>query len=90
MDLFAVKKAVSLFLHLIPGALFLSLLALIFLYLSRYKRIAGVATLSAMLLLLIASMPIVSNAFVESLESQIPVMIEPPPNTGLFLTLGLI
>lgn len=88
MDFFLVKKVTSQFLHLIPGCLFLILLAMLFSRTKFCRRFAVATGYVAALVLLFGSNPTVSNAIVDSLESRFEVMHKPPPDTTLFLTLG--
>ncbi len=87
MDFFLLKKWVSLFLHLVPGCLLLLVLAMLLKY-TRLYRLANPLGLIALLILLLASIPAVSNKVIYSLEDQFPLMATPPADTTLLVTLG--
>ena len=86
MDGFVLKKIVSLLLHIIPGALLLLLGALL---LRRwFPRIASWVSVLLCVLLLLGSMPPVSNAIVGQLEHRYPILPTAPADTQAILVLG--
>jgi uncharacterized SAM-binding protein YcdF (DUF218 family) len=88
MDFFALKKLVSLLLHLVPGCLLLILAGMVLSRCRRYRRLSTITMITGMTVLLLASTPAVSNKAINSLENQFRVMLAPPADTVLFLTLG--
>lgn len=88
MDFFTLKKLVSLLLHLVPGCLVLILLAMVLSRYRRWRRVSNGIIFLSTLTLVLASTPAVSNRAIYSLENQFTVMMAPPADTVLFLTLG--
>jgi len=68
MDLFVLKKIISIFIMPINLVLFLLILALI--YFNKQPKVSFKYLLSAVLLLLLSSMPIISNTLMVSLEDN--------------------
>lgn len=88
MDLFIVKKLVSLFLHLIPGGLFLIAFGLLLAHTRAFRRTGISITFLCIVVLLAASTPFTSNLFINTLERRFNIMHRPPADTTLILTLG--
>ncbi|MBX2878845.1 MAG: YdcF family protein [Granulosicoccus sp.] len=86
IDGFVIKKLVSVFLMLVPGALLLLLILLI----ARrwWPRLCDSLAIAICLVLIAGSVPPVSNAFVGTLENRFPVLPEAPADTVLILVLG--
>ena len=86
MNAFLVKKLVSNLVHLIPGLLFLILLALI---ISRwFPKMARGVILLATIILIAAASPLGSNSLVSYLENQHSVVQQVPLDTHSILVLG--
>ncbi len=86
IDGFLLKKLISVFLNVIPG---LPVLLLISLLLKRWwPRACYVAAILLCTLLILVSVPAVSNRLVASLENQFPVLQGAPDDTGLILVHG--
>lgn len=88
MDLFFVKKLVSLFLHLIPGGLFLLALGVLLAQTRAFRRTGISVTVLCIVVLLAASAPFTSNLFINTLEQRFEIMDKPPTDTTLIVTLG--
>jgi uncharacterized SAM-binding protein YcdF (DUF218 family) len=88
MDLFFVKKLISLFLHLIPGGLFLLALGVLLAQTRAFRRTGISITLLCIVVLLAASAPFTSNLFINTLEQRFEIMDKPPTDTTLIVTLG--
>ena len=86
IDGFFLKKLVSMFVHVIPGALFL-LLLLLFAH-RWWPRFCNRLAIVVVCCLLLGSAPPVSNYFVSKLENQYPVLQLAPPDTAVVLVLG--
>lgn len=86
VDTFLLKKLVSVFTQIIPGGLIILLLALILQ--SRWPRVGRGVAIGTCCLLLLGSMPPVSNFFISRLETQFPVLKEAPADTVMILVLG--
>ena len=86
VDTFLLKKLVSVFTQIIPGGLIILLAALILQ--SRWPRAGRSVAIGTCCLLLLGSMPAVSNYFISKLEVQYPVLQEAPADTAMILVLG--
>lgn len=86
IDVFILKKILSLFVHLVPGAFFLLFLLLI----GRrwYPRLCQTLAVVLCVSLIAASTPPVSNHFVSKLEGRYPVLQSLPEDTAIILVLG--
>ncbi len=90
IDGFLIKKLVSVFTHIVPGA-FLLLAALLFICMVGSKqltRLCAAAAFALVIALTVLSFPPVSNFFVSKLEFRYPVLPKAPEDTALILVLG--
>lgn len=86
IDVFTLKKIVSMFVHLIPGV---PLLMFLFLLLRRVlPRFSMFIIWICCLTIIAASIPQVSNTIVSRLEDRYPVMQSLPADSGLVIVLG--
>ena len=83
IDGLLIKKLVSVFVHIVPGAFFLLLLALV----GRrwFPRLCNTLALLLCIALIAASLPPVSNYFVSQLEDRFPVLQQLPDDTGIVM-----
>ena len=90
IDGFLIKKLVSIFTHIVPGA-FLLLAALLCICMVASKtltRLCAALAFTLVIVLTTLSFPPVSNYFVSKLEFRYPVLQQAPSDTGLILVLG--
>lgn len=86
IDGFLLKKLISVFVHLIPGALLVLLLLLIA---SRWwPRLCNTLAIVVCCGLIAGSIPPISNQFSSGLEDQYPVLLVAPTDTAMILVLG--
>ncbi len=86
IDGLLIKKLVSVFVHIVPGAFFLLLLALV----GRrwFPRLCNTLALLLCIALIAVSIPPVSNYFISQLEDRFPVLQQLPDDTGIVMVLG--
>ncbi len=86
IDGFLLKKLISVFVHLIPGAFFLLLLTLI----GRrwWPRVCNSLSIIICTILIAGSIPPISNYFVSNLEDRNAVLQTAPEDTAIILVLG--
>lgn len=86
IDGLLIKKLVSVFVHIVPGAFVLLLLAL----LGRrcLPRLCNTLALLLCITLIAATLPPVSNYFVSQLEDRFPVLQQLPDDTAIVIVLG--
>lgn len=85
-DGFLLKKLISVFVHLIPGAFFLLLLTLIG---QRWlPRVCNTLSILICTVLIASSIPLFSNYFLSDLEDRNQVLQTAPEDTALILVLG--
>jgi uncharacterized SAM-binding protein YcdF (DUF218 family) len=86
IDGLLIKKLVSMFVHIVPGAFLLLLASLV----ARrwFPRICNSIAVIICTGLIAASLPPVSNYFVAGLENKFPALQQLPEDTGAVLVLG--
>lgn len=86
--MFYLKKLISHSLLPIPIVLLLLLIAIFCLYSKRLQRAGKLIVIVAFLILFFISFPITSSWFIEPLEFQYPVLLNPPKEIHYIVVLG--